>query len=78
MEEVRSKRVKPDFMSNEEWIDYQKGEDEWIYKMQRIALDAEEKQSNLKIEREQKRSDFTNTLKKKALEMKRSEEAKHL
>ena len=37
--------------------------------MQKIALDAEERQTRLKLDREQKRLDFTNDLKRKALEI---------
>ena len=66
--------MKPAYMTDEEWLKYQQEEDEWIYKMQKIALDAEEHQSRLKSQREQKRGDFLNRLKRKALDLKRREE----
>ena len=58
LEELKANREKPEWMTDEEYVDYLKGEDEWIYKMQKIALDAEERQQNLLLERDQKRNDF--------------------
>ena len=78
LEELKSQRTKPDFMTDEEWIEYQKDEDEWIYKMQKIALDAEERQQSLQNERDQKRNEFQNKLKRKAIEIKRKEDAQKL
>ena len=58
LEELKANREKPEWMTDEEYVDYLKGEDEWIYKMQKIALDAEERQQNLLLERDQKKNDF--------------------
>jgi hypothetical protein len=32
-------------MTEEEWIEYQLKEDEWLYEMQQIALEAEARQA---------------------------------
>lgn len=78
LEELKANREKPDWMTDDDYLDYLKGEDEWIYKMQKIALDAEERQQNLQLERDQKRADFKAQLKRKAIEVKKKQDEKNL